>query len=97
MVEVDPADGCFPLPAGPGLGVTLNEAFVAEHPPKEAFFDLFAENWHRRQAGAQTTTGAARGGTTPSSGGEAHNGHMNTRENCYDHSNHPAHAPIPLA
>src|SRR5688572_2455343 len=49
MVEVDPADGCFPLPNGPGLGVTLNEAFVAEHPPKDAFFDLFAENWHQRQ------------------------------------------------
>ncbi len=48
MVEVDPADGCFPLPNGPGLGVTLNEAFVAEHPRKEAFFNLFVNNWHQR-------------------------------------------------
>src|SRR5215216_2773092 len=49
MVEVDPTDGCFPLPAGPGLGITLNEAFVAEHPPKDAFFDLFADNWYQRR------------------------------------------------
>jgi galactonate dehydratase len=34
---------------GQALGVTLNEAFVAEHPPKDAFFDLFAENWHQRR------------------------------------------------
>ncbi len=59
MVEVDPADGCFPLPTGPGLGVTLNEAFVAEHPPTGAFFDLFAEDWQRRQTGTRTTTGSA--------------------------------------
>jgi galactonate dehydratase len=58
MVEVDPADGCFPLPNGPGLGVTLNEAFVAEHPPKDAFFDLFAENWHQRRGAAVQTSGA---------------------------------------
>lgn len=68
------ADGCFPLPTGPGLGVTLNEAFVAEHPPEHAFFDLFAENWHRRQSGAQPTTGTAHGGTAPSSDAEMHNG-----------------------
>ncbi len=49
MVDVDPADGCFPLPNGPGLGVTLNEAFVAEHPSEDAFFDLFVENWHQRK------------------------------------------------
>jgi galactonate dehydratase len=54
MVEVDPVDGCFPLPNGPGLGVTLNEAFVAEHPPKGAFFDLFAENWHQRRAATRS-------------------------------------------
>lgn len=67
MVEVDPADGCFPLPNGPGLGVTLNEAFVAEHPPEDAFFDLFAENWHQRK-------GAARSDPVESSGAEAENG-----------------------
>jgi galactonate dehydratase len=63
MVEVDPADGCFPLPNGPGLGVTLNEDFVAEHPPQDAFFDLFAENWHQRR-------GASRGDSVQSSEAE---------------------------
>ncbi len=58
LVEVDPVDGCFPLPGGPGLGVRLNEAFVAEHPPSTGFFDLFADNWHRRQAGRQTPKAA---------------------------------------
>jgi galactonate dehydratase len=72
MVEVDAADGCFPLPTGSGLGVTLNEAFVAEHPPEHAFFDLFAENWHRRQAGTRSTTGPGRGGATPSPDVEVH-------------------------
>ena len=72
MVEVDPADGCFPLPNGPGLGITLNEAFVAEHPPGEAFFDLFAEDWQRREPGAQPTTGTA-SREAPGSGLESHN------------------------
>jgi galactonate dehydratase len=67
MVEVDPVDGCFPLPNGPGLGVTLNEAFVAEHPPKDAFFDLFAENWHQRR-------GAAGDNSAQSANVEADNG-----------------------
>ena len=66
MVEVDPADGCFPLPNGPGLGVTLNEAFVAEHPPTDAFFDLFAENWHQRR-------GTTHGDSVQSSDAEADN------------------------
>ncbi len=42
-------DGSFPLPPGPGLGVTLNEDFVRAHPRQQVTFDLFAENWHRRQ------------------------------------------------
>ena len=42
-------DGYFPLPSGPGLGVELNEDFIREHPMQDAHFDLFAENWHRRQ------------------------------------------------
>jgi galactonate dehydratase len=41
-------DGYFPLPGGPGLGVTLNEYFIREHPMRASHFDLFAENWHRR-------------------------------------------------
>lgn len=46
-------DGYFPLPGGPGLGVTLNEDFIREHPMKSEGFNLFRENWHRRQtAGA---------------------------------------------
>lgn len=50
LPEVDPADGCFPLPNGPGLGVTIDEAFIAEHPRQQIFFDLFKEDWQHRQA-----------------------------------------------
>jgi galactonate dehydratase len=46
----DVVDGYFGLPAGPGLGVTLDEDLVAEHPRRPVHFDLFAENWHLRQA-----------------------------------------------
>lgn len=42
-------DGYFALPAGPGLGVTLDEAVIAAHPRQAAHFDLFAENWHKRE------------------------------------------------
>ncbi len=55
LPEVDPVDGCFPLPNGPGLGVTLNEEFVAAHPREQIFFDLFEENWQRRQARQNTS------------------------------------------
>jgi galactonate dehydratase len=43
-------DGTFSLPEGPGLGITLNEAFVAEHPRQSVHLDLFADDWHKRQA-----------------------------------------------
>ncbi|HYW87873.1 MAG TPA: mandelate racemase/muconate lactonizing enzyme family protein [Chloroflexota bacterium] len=43
-------DGYFELPSGPGLGVTLDHDVLAEHPRRAIFFNLFAENWHRRQA-----------------------------------------------
>jgi galactonate dehydratase len=43
-------DGYFALPQGPGLGVTLNEDMVQAHPRQKVFFNLFAENWHKRQA-----------------------------------------------
>jgi galactonate dehydratase len=43
-------DGYFALPQGPGLGVKLNESIIQEHPRQRIFFNLFAENWHRRQA-----------------------------------------------
>lgn len=44
-------DGYFPLPGGPGLGMTLNEEFIREHPMKDQPFDLFRDEWHRRQTG----------------------------------------------
>jgi galactonate dehydratase len=43
-------DGYFPLPPGPGLGVTLDEAVVAEHPEQRVHFNLFKEGWHKRDA-----------------------------------------------
>jgi galactonate dehydratase len=43
-------DGYFALPSGPGLGVTLNEEFIREHPPKDETFNLFKEDWHKRQS-----------------------------------------------
>jgi galactonate dehydratase len=44
-------DGYFSLPTGPGLGVELNESLFSEHPQIEAHFDLFKEEWHRRDMG----------------------------------------------
>lgn len=41
-------DGYFALPAGPGLGVTLNEDFIREHPMTDSHFNLFEDNWHKR-------------------------------------------------
>jgi galactonate dehydratase len=46
-------DGYFPLPGGPGLGVTLNEDFIKEHPTQGETFNLFKEDWHRRQSEAK--------------------------------------------
>jgi galactonate dehydratase len=43
-------DGCFALPTRPGLGVTLDEALVAEHPARRLHFNLFQDEWHLRQA-----------------------------------------------
>jgi galactonate dehydratase len=43
-------DGYFSLPEGPGLGVILNEDFIKEHPRKHIHFDLYQEDWHKRQA-----------------------------------------------
>jgi galactonate dehydratase len=43
-------DGYFALPQGPGLGVKFDEDFANAHPRQRVFFNLFAENWHRRQA-----------------------------------------------
>ncbi len=43
-------DGYFSLPGGPGLGVTVNEDFIREHPMQTEGFNLFQEDWHRRQS-----------------------------------------------
>ena len=45
-------DGHFAVPTRPGLGVTLDEDVVRAHPMRELHFDLFADNWHFRQAEA---------------------------------------------
>jgi galactonate dehydratase len=42
-------DGYFGLPNGPGLGMTLNEDLIAEHPYREGAFNLWEDDWHRRQ------------------------------------------------
>ena len=41
-------DGYFALPTAPGLGVELNEALFAEHPQVEGHFNLWKDDWHRR-------------------------------------------------
>jgi galactonate dehydratase len=41
-------DGYFSLPESPGLGVTLNEDFIAAHPRRQVHFDLYKEDWHKR-------------------------------------------------
>jgi galactonate dehydratase len=43
-------DGYFTLPSGPGLGITLNEDLIREHPRQDIHFNLFADDWHRRDA-----------------------------------------------
>ena len=47
-------DGFFSLPDKPGLGVTLREDFVAEHPRQQVFFNLYEDDWHKRQAKKET-------------------------------------------
>lgn len=42
-------DGYFALPQGPGLGVTLNLDVLEQHPRQHVFFNLYDEDWHRRQ------------------------------------------------
>jgi galactonate dehydratase len=43
-------DGYFTLPSGPGLGMTLNEDVIKAHPPTAGHFNLFTEDWQKRQA-----------------------------------------------
>lgn len=49
LPEVDPVDGCFALPNGPGLGVELNEDAIREHPFQDRFFNLWDKDWNQRQ------------------------------------------------
>lgn len=44
----DVVDGAFPLPSGPGLGLTLDEAVLAAHPRQQVHFNLYATDWHMR-------------------------------------------------
>lgn len=43
-------DGYFDLPAGPGLGVTLDEDVIRAHPEQRIHFNLYKQDWHKRQA-----------------------------------------------
>ena len=42
-------DGYFSLPSGPGLGITLNEDVIKANPPTDGHFNLFTEDWQKRQ------------------------------------------------
>jgi galactonate dehydratase len=41
-------DGYFALPNGPGLGVTLNEDLIRQYPRERIHFNLYREDWHKR-------------------------------------------------
>ncbi len=41
-------DGTFALPEGPGLGLTLDEDVIRAHPQEAIHFNLFADDWHKR-------------------------------------------------
>jgi galactonate dehydratase len=47
---VDPVDGCFPLPTGPGLGVRLDREAAGRHPRTGVHFNLVKDGWERRDA-----------------------------------------------
>jgi galactonate dehydratase len=66
--RVDPADGCFPLPTAPGLGVTLDRAAAAARPRTRAHFNLMAEGWERRNSDPVVASGDA-GGSSEVAGG----------------------------
>ncbi len=42
-------DGYFSLPHGPGLGMELNEDLIAQHPYREGSFNLWEDDWHKRE------------------------------------------------
>ena len=41
-------DGHFALPEKPGLGIEINEDVIRENPQRETDFNLFSDDWHRR-------------------------------------------------
>jgi galactonate dehydratase len=43
-------DGCVPLPSGPGLGVEVDEAVLAVHPARKVFFNLYSDDWQKRNS-----------------------------------------------
>lgn len=47
---VDSADGCFPLPTKPGLGVRLDHEACARHPRTHGRLFLFSDGWEQRGA-----------------------------------------------
>jgi galactonate dehydratase len=49
-------EGHFALPQKPGLGVTLDESVIAEHPRRLTHFDLFKQDWHLRDAEREPAT-----------------------------------------
>lgn len=53
-------DGYFTLSEAPGLGVELDTDAAAEFPQQQARFDLWAEDWHKRE-GAKPRGGAGGG------------------------------------
>lgn len=50
-------DGYFTLPEAPGLGVELDTDAAAEFPQQQARFDLWAEDWHKRDGGKGRNNG----------------------------------------
>jgi len=46
--SVDPADGCFPLPTAPGLGIRLDHDACARRPREGGVLKLFEAGWERR-------------------------------------------------
>ena len=63
---IDPADGCFSVPTGAGLGVRLDHDACAEHPRTHAGIFLFSEGWERRGDGSGPTEVRGLGGTASS-------------------------------
>jgi L-alanine-DL-glutamate epimerase-like enolase superfamily enzyme len=43
-------NGHFALPEAPGLGVDLNEAVIATHPPMEDFMDFWKKGWEKHDS-----------------------------------------------